>query len=179
MIWESCYWKEPLLEAAERFRSLKVVEEPSEDQLVQLEKDVLVGFYSVRKLFETPTKITDEIKNSKLDVAWYPNVGKHVNWRNNHRLDELYDFSSGGREQRDAWFICSRIMHSFIFAPVVGDAGGLEAILFTSDNDKDKRLYALHIDHLIEFFKSVGNDNPTEIRWERNQVTGEESTVVK
>lgn len=179
MIWESWYWKEPLVEAAGRFRSLKGVEDPSEDQLVQIEKDILIGFYSVRKLFETPAKITDATKSKRLELACYPSVGKNVTWRNNHRLNELYDFSEGGSEQRDIWFVCNRIMHSFILAPLLAEGGGLDAILFTSDYDKDARIYSLNIDQVINLFQSVGNDNPTEIRWMRDPDTGEESTIVK
>jgi hypothetical protein len=177
MIWESWYWKKPLLETAVRLKELKAVADPSEEQLVQVEKDIFIGFYSVRKLFDSVTKITDATKNSTLQLAWYANV-RPVSWRNNHRLDELYDLSRQHWETRDAWFVCSRIIHSFVFAPMFGDKG-IEAILFTSDTDKDKKLYSLPIDSVIDLFERVGNDDPQEIKWRRDQETGEESTVVK
>jgi hypothetical protein len=179
MISESWYWKQPLLETAQRLTLLKSVIDVSEEQLVQFEKDILIGFCSIRKLFETQTKVTDAIKATKLDLSWHPNKGKKVTWRNNHKLDELYDFERGGRETRDVWFICGRLVHSFILAPLFSEAGGLEAILFTSDTDKDKRLYSLHIDRAIELFALVGGNYPTHIEWQRDPDTDEESTVVK
>ena len=178
MIWESWYWKRPLLETAERLKALKSVAEPSEEQFVQLEKDIFIGFYSIRKLFETRTKVTDTTKAKKLQVTWHPNKGEKVTWRNNHKLDELYDFSDKNSEIRDAWFISSRIIHSFIFSPLLGE-NGLEAVLFTSDTDKDERIYSLDIDLVIDFFRLVGNDDPTHIHWQRNPDTDEELTVVE
>lgn len=56
MIWESCYWKEPLLESAKRLRGLKDSVEFSEEDLENLKREIFVGFYSVRKLIEPVTK---------------------------------------------------------------------------------------------------------------------------
>jgi hypothetical protein len=176
MIWESWYWKQPLLKMAERLRDLKSPQTLSEEQLVQIEKDLFIGFYSVRKLFETGTKVTDSTKTKKVQITWYPNK-KPVNWRNNHCIDELYALDQQHGETRDLWFVSGRIIHSFIFAPVVEDeTGGLVGIFFTSDTDKDKKLYFMDIDTVIHVFELVGHDDPTTIEWKRNPETGEETT---
>lgn len=36
---------------ADRLRCFKAISEPTDEQFVQFEKDVFLGFYSVRKLF--------------------------------------------------------------------------------------------------------------------------------
>jgi hypothetical protein len=104
MIWESWYWKQPLLEMAERLRGLKSAQALSTEQLVQIEKDIFIGFYSVRKLFETATKVTDSTKAKKVQITWYPNK-KPVSWRNKDRIDELYAFDQTHGETRDLWFV--------------------------------------------------------------------------
>ncbi|MDO9420419.1 MAG: hypothetical protein Q7T66_07145 [Herminiimonas sp.] len=179
MILESWYWKQSLLETAQRIKSLKAAENVSEEQIVLLEKDIFVGFYSVRKLVETQVKVSDVVRHISLPICWYPNKGIKVTWRNNNKLDELYDFDSGGGEVRDIWFISGRIIHSFIFSPLFTEEGSLEAILFTSDTDKDKRLYSMHIDKVIDLFTLVGNDNLSLIVWRQDPETGEESTIVE
>jgi len=50
----------------------------------------------------------------------------------------------------------------------------LDGILFTSDTDKDKKLYSI-----IEIFELVGNDDSIHIQWSKYPNTGEEKTVVK
>ncbi|WP_288392139.1 hypothetical protein [uncultured Herbaspirillum sp.] len=179
MISESRHWKKPLLETAKRLTALKTSRNVSEQQLVRFEKDIFMGFYSVRKLFETQTKITDAVRQTTLELSWYPNVGTEVTWRNNHKLDELYDFNKPGREKRDVWFVCGRLIHSFVFVPVFGELGGIEAVFFTSDTDKDKRLYGIHIDKIIDLFHLVGSDAPMALTWKRDPKTGQELTIVE
>src|SRR5665213_2100298 len=100
MIWESCYWKEPLLRTAERLRGLKASVELSEEDLANLEREIFVGFYSVRKLIEAITKLTDRTKLFQVTVSWYQNI-KPVSWLNNHKIDELYDLKNEHQDIHD------------------------------------------------------------------------------
>lgn len=177
MIWESCCWKGPLLESAKRLRDLKASVEPSEEELTKLERDIFVGFYSVRKLIESVTKITDAMKYLQVTVSWYQNV-KSINWLNSHKIDELYDLRREHQEIRDLRFVAGRIIHSFIYMPYTGDAGGLRGIFFTSDVDRNKKLYALSVDTVIDIFERVGNDDPALILFKRLP-DGTERTIVQ
>jgi hypothetical protein len=71
MIFESGDWKEPLLEMAARLRSLKRTR-LTEKRLAQLERDIFIGFYSVRKIFDAVTRVTDATKSLKVQVSWHP-----------------------------------------------------------------------------------------------------------
>nr|WP_319528433.1 hypothetical protein [Pseudomonas laurentiana] len=178
MVWESESWKTPLLKLAKRLKSLKASRELSEDQLAQIERDILIGFYSVRRLTETPTKVTDQTRGTLLPISKFANV-KPVTWRNNHRLDELYDLTKSNQEKRDITFVCGRVIHSFIFAPCVSEEGGLCGVFFTSDLDRDKFLLFMDIDEVITLFRLIGNDSPSLIESSRDLPTGVETLVVK
>ncbi|MDD1965885.1 hypothetical protein NPS29_11185 [Pseudomonas putida] len=178
MVWESENWKLPLLKLAKRLAALKGSRELSEDQLAQIERDIFIGFYSVRRLTETPTKVTDQTRAMLLAVSKFPNL-KRVTWRNNHRLEELYDFNQSNQEKRSIPFVCGVVIHSFIFAPCVSEQGGLCGVFFTSDLDKDKFLLFMDIDEVIALFRQVGNDNPSVIESSRDLVTGVETLIVK
>ena len=52
MITESYYWKLPLLEMADRFRLVASKEDLTDEEYAAYERDLFIGFYSVRKLFE-------------------------------------------------------------------------------------------------------------------------------
>lgn len=177
MIHESAYWKQPLLETAERLRSFQVAQELSEEQCAQIERDIFIGFYTVRKLIETVTKLTDATKSLKLQLFCY-NSKKAATLRNNHKIDEVYEFGSQRQETRDLNFVCGRIIHSFVFAPYVGNHGELEGILFTSDTDKTKQLYRLNITDVIELFQRVGNDDPVQIAYSVDPLSGKIGTLV-
>lgn len=178
MIWESWYWKQPLLEMADRLANFKVSNDLSDEEVAQVERDIFIGFYSVRKLLEAPAKINDKTRSLSLTLRKHPNL-KHVTWCNNHRLDELYDLSESGQEVRDVLFVCGRIIHSFVFAPCQSEDGGLYGAFFSSDRDKDSCLYFISIDEVISLFRQVGNDDPCHIEWSREPGTGKEKLIVK
>jgi len=178
MVWESEDWKQPLLKMAKRLKNLKSSIDLTDAKLAQVERDIFIGFYSVRRLIDTPTKVTDRIQKLAIPLSKHANV-KPVTWRNNHKLDELYDLTKSNKESRDVRFVCGRIIHSFVFAPCQSETGGLSGIFFTSDVDRDKFLYFVTIDQVISLFDEVGNDSPCDIQCSRDPATGVETLVVK
>lgn len=177
MIHESYYWKQPLLDSAEEFRKFKDLSDIDEEIYIQIEKAIFIGFYSIRKLLETEVKVTDDLKAGFHNVSWFQHVGPNVTWRNNHKLDKLYKLDKSHSESRDLWFIASRIVHSFIFNLCVNENGGFDGILFTSDSDKNKKLYTLTTDEIIKIFELVGNNDVTKLEWYRCPETGKEVTL--
>ena len=177
MIYESYYWKQPLLEKAIKFKEYQNLTDIDEETYVKIEKDIFIGFYSIRKLLDTETKVTDNLKNEKHKISWFKHVGDNVTWRNNHKLEQLYCMKESHSEERDLWFIASRIIHSFIFNLLINENGGFNGILFTSDTDKNKKLYELSVSQIITLFELVGNNNVTEFRWQRCPKTGNESMI--
>lgn len=178
MIYESSYWKQPLLESAKRLIHFKSITDISEEIFAQIEKDIFIGFYSIRKLFDT-IKVTDELKDNKYPVTWYPHKGSDVTWRNNYRVDEHYNLSSKNSESRDLWFIASRLIHSFVFQISINSTGGLDGVFFASDSDKNKKVYFLTVESIASYFEEVGNNYVREIHYTLNPDTGEEITVAK
>jgi hypothetical protein len=123
-------------------------------------------------------KITDSTKNHKHVLVWYPNIEK-VSAYNSHRPHELYDFNVANKETRSLRFICNQIIHSYVFVIVENERGGLEGIVFSSDKDKDSKLYFMDTRQIVEVFRLVGNDYPVEYRRVKDPVTGEFKTTVR
>lgn len=53
MFYESFYWKQPLLKMADRIEKYAVRGELTARQAAQCERDMFLGFYTVRKLFKS------------------------------------------------------------------------------------------------------------------------------
>ena len=172
MIWESSYWKEPLLDAATWLRRVRFRESTSEKTFVRIEKEIFLGFYSVRKLLET-VKVSDSTKNAKYQVTWYPNI-KRVDWLNNHRLAELYDFGKPGQESRDIGFISNLFIHSFVFAPAGEER--LEGAFVASDRTINQKCYFVPLSVIQSIFRLVGRDYPSHLSFERDPQTGDLSS---
>jgi hypothetical protein len=177
VISESQYWKDLLLRMAARIRALKAGRTLTNRRAVQLEKDLLIGFYSARKLIDAPAKLSDSTKDALFTVASHPNTHA-VNWLNNHRINELYDFAITYEESHRIRFIANSIIHSFILAPALDTDGHLASILFTSDFDKDKKLYELKVENVVTIFALLGRDYPHTIHWQRDPHTSDETLEV-
>jgi len=89
MIYESSYWKEPLIKYAKRLETFKNRKRLIEKTMVDIERFIFIGFYSIRKLIEAEGKITDKTKNSKINIKKFRNI-KSVDFLNKHKIDELY-----------------------------------------------------------------------------------------
>ena len=171
MIIESCYWKDPLLKSALRFREFSRTKKPEESDLVQIELDVFLGFYSIRKLMDT-IKISDKTKQFQLSLEWYPNIEK-VNIMNIHHPDKLYDFNTKNKMVKDLRFICNQIIHSYIFFICVSENGYFGGIFCSSDTYKNSKLFFITLASLIEIFETVGNDYPNHMSMIRDAETGQ------
>jgi hypothetical protein len=169
MIWESSHWKEPLLKSATWLRKIRFGENTQERTYVKIEKELFIGFYSIRKLLET-VKITDATKNKKYEIEWYKNTEKvnHLNW---HKIDKLYNLNKKNKECRDIGFICNLIIHSYVF--IISGDDTFSGVYVSSDSMKNKKLYFISIENILSIFRLVGRDYPSSSAFIKNSETGE------
>lgn len=159
MIWESCYWKEPLLKLADKIVRWQRKKNWSEQVLVNIEREIFIAFYSIRKLMEAH-KLSDSTENTRINVYLYPNIGRDVTYMNWYKLELLYDFSSRKAQTRDLRFICNQIIHSYVFTVNILETGIFYSLFFCSDRERNNQLYELEIPELLNIFRTVGRDYP-------------------
>lgn len=175
MIWESVYWKEPLLEAASRLREAIGNADLTEEQCAQFERDVFLGFYSVRKLFEATGKVSRSTLERQLPIEWFPKLPSAplVDWYNRNELWALYDLEDRRKECRDVLYVAHRLVHSFIFVQSLGSESDPDGMFFTSDRDKEMRICFISTIEVVDLFETIGKDYPSGfISW-RDPLTGE------
>lgn len=178
MIDESFYWKRELSKIARDLRGRKKQRRWPEASFAQIELDVMLGFYMIRKLLEGH-KISDSIGKRRFRLPMHRATGKRVTFQNAHRIDTLYDLSRAQTETRTVAFICDQIIHSYIFVPCLGEAGGWDGIVFASDRQKARGVFLLRGLQVISLFESIARNDPAWIRWQINPGTGEERIAVE
>lgn len=170
MIWESAYWKEPLLDSATWLRRFRFRPQTREQTLVRLEKEVMIGFYSVRKLLDT-VKVSDSTKSRQYDLEIFESKGTDINDLNWHHIDRHYKLEKGRSECRKIRFICDLFIHSYVF--LTNGAEKLEGIYVTTDRFRKVKLYHVTTDQIVQIFRLVGKDFPANGAWIRNPATSE------
>lgn len=158
MIWESCYWKETLIELCSRIEKWECNRKLDEPDFVEIEQRLMIGFYSIRKLIEAK-KISDKVVNAKFNGNSYKNI-KNVTNLNWHKIEELYDLSNYTKIKLKIPFICNQIIHSYVFVIDELYIGGLSGICMCSDYKRNKELYHVSSAELKNIFSLVGKDHP-------------------
>lgn len=173
MITESYYWKKPLLTGANFIRKYMDEENITDAQFARIEREIFIGFYTVRKLLEATGKVSPETRDLQVSLNRYPkrNGQPLVDWYNRSEFWELYDLEDGRPEQRDLLYVAHQMVHSFIFVLSGHDDG--HGAFFTSDRDKKTRLSFITTSEIVRIFQIVGNDYPSALKAWRDPDTGE------
>ena len=159
MIYESAYWKEPLIKTAKWLVCVRLSERTQERTFVRIEKEVFLSFYSIRKLIEA-LKVSDNIRDAKTVLAWHPNLNHvhHMNWEH---IDLLYDLNTINKEERDVLFLCNQFIHSFVFS-IYEQEGRIGGFYVTSDFNKNRKLYRVSLDQVVVLFRLIGRNYPSQ-----------------
>ena len=173
MIWESQYWKDDLLKSAKVLRRKTAQTRWPEASFVLVEKTIMLGFYSIRKLLEAK-KLSTSFASIRIPARLYPSKGGTITLLNWHHIDRFFDLDNPQTAQLKVPDLANQVIHSFIFIPASDAAGGLSAIQVASDRQKTKGLFEIPIDQVIHVFEKAGNDYPSKARYVRDPKTGKE-----
>ncbi|MEA5090529.1 hypothetical protein [Solidesulfovibrio sp.] len=168
MIYESKYWKTPLLRSATWLENFRLNEDNTrtERQLVSIERALFLGFYSIRKLLDTP-KLSIETKKYNVTVSYHPNIA-NIDYLNKDEICKNYDLLSEKKKSVNIRQLCDQFIHSYTFSILEGDDRNIVGCFICSDRIKDKRIYYITIEQIITLFRKVGHDYPSIFYFERD-----------
>ena len=179
MIHESSYWKEPLLVAANFLEGLQLSYEESEDELARAEREILIGFYTIRKLLDT-FKVSEKTKRIKFDIkSFQPIRGKQVDYFNRWEVEDFFNLDRTLSETRDILYLCNQFVHSYVLVFEINRAGQIDGVFVSSDRAKTRRLYFIDRQKVVELFRRVGEDYPSAQAYFRDDETGQWKAVDK
>jgi hypothetical protein len=160
MIWDSQYWKNDLLRSAKRLRWKKRYRRWTEKRLAKLEQQLMLGFYSIRKLAEAG-KLSDSIVKQDIKIPAAPWRGRPVHQFNWDKYPELYDLNATTLVSKDLIYLSNQVIHSFVFVIETHENGQLDCFFIASDRTRQKELLCLSVDQVIQLFEQVGANYPS------------------
>lgn len=170
MISQSSAWKEPLLKSADYLAKVRFGERTTDRTLVRVEKELFIGFYSIRRLLEG-FLVSDATRAQRFKLEWYP-ARRRVDLLNSDKLDLNYDLSSTQVEERDLEFLCNQFIHSFVFM-VSQENSRLGGAFVASDRARHQRCYFVDRRQILTAFRTVGKDYPANLTLARLPESGQ------
>ena len=167
---ESCYWKEDLLNHAKRLRPISNPPRWSERRVVNFEKELIISFFCIRKLFES-NKVSSASREYRANIYWCPSTGHRITKLNQHSIDDIYDLEKEKRGNKSVIFLCNQLIHSCTAFAYRNETRNWAGIYTCSDFERNRRIYRVPIEEIINIFKLVGSDFPSRFEMLWNEET--------
>lgn len=161
MIHESSYWKDDLLKLASKLERRVIQTRWGDKNFYTLEKEIFIGFYSIRKLIESK-KISDSIAVQEYEVKKIPYSGNQESLFTHFNEDD-YDLSKATSSKITLAQLCNQFIHSHHFLPFLPNGKNLIGFFFCSDYKRTSCMYLITLFDIVSIYRTIGNNYPSKI----------------
>lgn len=176
MIHESSYWKGDLLKLACRLERRLVQTRWGDKNFYTIEKEIFIGFYSIRKLIES-SKVSHHIAGKKYKVREFSYCGNPASIIT-HLRDSEYDLGKSKGTEISIAALCNQFVHSHHFVPFLPGGRNLAGFFFCSDHKRTSGLYLITLFDVVDIYRSVGSNYPRSMRTKRLP-SGKSSIIIE
>jgi hypothetical protein len=169
---ESRYWKEELRRIASLLRRVPTPARWSERAHCALERDIMIGFFMLRRLIELQ-KVSKLTRDNDLCVFSYKAIGKKVTRLNGHEVSELYDMANEIPTSKKASYVANQFIHAFTSFVVRDETRNWSDVFVVSDYDRNDCIWRIPVNEIRRIFRVAAEDYPTEGRWAFNEKKGD------
>ncbi|WP_103256823.1 hypothetical protein [Tabrizicola aquatica] len=162
MIYESWPWRRELTRTANRITQVLNFKYIRSDTFDLLERDIFIGFFSVRKLIEAGAKIEKRVAEMQIPVERC----KALRPMGSYERFEFYDYFDLDRPylvQTSVSYLANQMMHSLLFSfGSIRDDASL-GIFFVSDKDRLKFCNFVDLATVSTIFSEVASSHAKHI----------------
>jgi len=160
MIIESHYWVKDIKKQLKRLSKINI-KYLNEKTVFEIEKSFFYTAYAIRKLYQS-NKITDDLFKQDIILNFYK-PKKLIHKRNWWNVDELYDLNNANKCSVKLDYLTNQIIHSYTF--LIIKKKNKYKILFHSDKNRNKLIYAISIKKYINLLKNIIELDITNIKF--------------
>jgi len=169
---ESSYWKEFLAETASDLRRVATPKRLTQRRFELVERNIVISFFLLRRLIEM-RKVSKRTQNFQLHVFAWPSTGVLPTLINNHRIDELYDFSKEHALTKKTIYICNQVVHSYSTAMAVDETRNFDSLLTVSDYDHRTCIWRIPVNVIVDLLHTASTDYPYYVKTNWNKKKGD------
>jgi len=166
VIEQDTYWRRDLLKFGERLEKRYRQRKWSARTLYNIEKEVFLSFYIIRKLIES-RKADPAVSGLNCAITKYP-IKKEAQPSTDPKTFGLtYELFRGSRTELNLKVLCNQFIHSFIFWPFTPFKRDMLGIYFASDSQSKTGLYYITLIKVIEIILSAGRNRVINLKLRR------------
>ena len=169
---ESCYWKEELVRIAKTIRRVKTPVRWSERAHCIVERDLMIGFFMVRRLIELH-KVSSKTRDFSLAVFSCPVRVKHVHRMNVHDHWETYDLQKEKRESKKPYYVSNQFIHAYTSFVQRDETRNWSDVYIVSDFDRNDCIWRIPVDQIRRLFIVASQDYVHSSQMFYNKKTGD------
>lgn len=169
---ESCYWKEELARIAKSIRVSKKPARWSERAHCIIERDVMLGFFIVRRLIELH-KVSSATRDLHMRVFSCPSRGKLVYRMNGPLIYEAYDLEKERPTGKRPMYVCNQFVHACTSYVVRDDSRNWADVYVVSDYDRNACLWRVPVAEIRRLFCVAAQDDVREMKLVYNEQKGD------
>jgi hypothetical protein len=169
---ESCYWKEELERIA---RTIRPVQKPvrwSERAHCVVERDLMIGFFIVRRLIELH-KVSSKTRDYSMTVFSCPVRVKHVHRMNAHDHWETYDLQNEKRASKKPFYLSNQFIHAYTSFVARDKTRNWSDVYIVSDYDRNECIWRIPVAQIRGLFSMASQDYPYSGRWVYSEEKGD------
>jgi len=140
--------------------------------MVNFEKEIIISFFLVRKLFETH-KVSSKSREHEAEVYSYAPSGKRITKLNQYSIDEVYELDKEKKVKKKIVFLANQLIHSCTIFAYRNEDRNWGGVYACSDFERNKTIYRIPIEEIISIFTLVGNDYPSSFSMQWNEEAGD------
>lgn len=159
---ESLYWKEELARIAKIIRPVSKPKRWSERAVCTVERDVMIGFFIVRRMVELH-KVSSRVAKMQLDVFSAP-VTKNVTKMNQFSVEENYNWNAENARRKSVAYVCNQCIHAYISFVDRGADRNWSDLLVVSDYDRNNVIWRVPFTTIITLFEAASKDWPASVQ---------------
>lgn len=169
---ESAYWKEELLRIAKDLRPVPNPKRWTERGHAVLERDIMIGFFIVRRLVELK-KVSSATANFVMDVFAAPATGKPVSYWSRHDIWEVYDLVKEKPERKKALYMSNQFIHAYTSSVQRDETRNWADVYVVSDFDRATCIWRVPTKQIRRLFQTAGEDYPHSMHMTYNPSRGD------
>lgn len=169
---ESYYWKEELHRIAWSIRHVPKPPRWSERGHCVVERDLMVGFFILRRLIESHT-VSTATRDQLLNVFSYLARGKKVTRLNGYDVCELYDLDREVPATKKPGYIANQFIHAYTSFVARDESRNWSDVFVVSDYDRNDCIWRIPISEISRIFRTAAEDYPNSVKMVFNAEKGD------